>query len=294
MELRHLRYFLAVASENHFGRAASRLHIVQPALSMQIRALEDELGTPLFIRTSRRVELSEAGKLFLVEAQRTIVQADRAKSVVQRWARGEIGSIRIGFAGNAAMTGKLSHDLRDFHAASPEVEIELHEMSPALQERSLIAGSIDVGYCPAAALTFDSQLNVDRCGDWPWNIAMSNDHRLAKKRNLSASMMSSEPFIVYATDSADDAQLTVLREILGCEPRVAHRVGNTLTVLTLAASGLGLALVPEPLNKVMIPNIIFKRLAGGDFSSGLVMLSREVESSPAVKGFLQLARAARR
>lgn len=98
MDLRHLRYFLAVAEEGHFGRAAQRLHIVQPALSMQIKALEEELGGPLFVRTSRKVELTDAGRLLQVEAQRTLEQADHARLTVQRSIRGETGQVRVGFA----------------------------------------------------------------------------------------------------------------------------------------------------------------------------------------------------
>src|ERR1700722_17537746 len=106
MDLRHLRYFLAVAEEGHFGRAAERLHIVQPALSMQIKALEGELGTPLFTRTSRRVELTQAGALLRVEAERTLAQAARAKAIVQRAARGEVGHLRIAYTGGAAFSGR--------------------------------------------------------------------------------------------------------------------------------------------------------------------------------------------
>ena len=106
MDLRHLRYFLAVAQEGHFGRAAEKLNIVPPALSMQIKALEEELGGPLFIRTSRKVELTEAGKLLQTEAQRTLEQAEHARLTVQRSMRGETGLVRVGFAGNAVFSGK--------------------------------------------------------------------------------------------------------------------------------------------------------------------------------------------
>lgn len=290
MELRHLRYFVAVAEEGHFGRAAQRLHIVPPALSMQIRSLEEELGAPLFLRTSRRVELSEAGKLLLVEAQRTLAQADRTKSIVQRSARGEIGSVRIGFAGNAALTGKLSHDLHNFHGAYPDVELELRELAPASQQSSILAGSLDIGYCPVFGSTFDSRLVIDHGGSWPWDVAMATDHPLAKRRTLSASLLVSESFIVYAAEGADEGQLTVLRHVLGCEPRIAHRVANTLTVLTLAAAGLGLALVPAPLNKLTVPNITYKRLSMNELSSDLVLISRADETAGAVRAFLDQAR----
>ena len=121
MDLRHLRYFLAVAKEGHFGRAAERLHIVQPALSMQVRALETELGVTLFERTSRRVLLTEAGALFRVEAERTVQQAARAKDVAQRAGRGEVGSVRIGFVASAAFAGKVAADLSALRLRYPAV-----------------------------------------------------------------------------------------------------------------------------------------------------------------------------
>jgi DNA-binding transcriptional LysR family regulator len=290
MELRHLRYFLTVAEEGHFGRAAERLHIVQPALSMQIRALEEELGTPLFIRTTRKVELSAAGRLLIIEAQRTIEQAERAKSLIQKSARGEIGSVRIGFAGNAVLTGKLSEDLQYFHADYPEVTLELREMAPALQEEAILEGRLDVGYCPALGSGFSPGLVVDHLGSWPWEVAMASHHRLAKRRTLSAKLLAEEPFIIYAADGADEGQLAMLHHVLGREPRIAHKVSNTLSVLALAAAGLGLALVPASLSKVTVPNIVYKRLTGRTVASQLVAISRNADEPGAVQRFLEQLR----
>ena len=148
MDLRHLRYFLAVAEEGHFGRAAQRLHIVQPALSMQIKALEEELGGPLFVRTSRKVELTDAGRLLQVEAQRTLEQADHARLTVQRSLRGETGHVRVGFAGNAVFSGKLTNDLRAFRRTYPDAELVVNEVAPLQQADAILAGQLDVGYTP--------------------------------------------------------------------------------------------------------------------------------------------------
>jgi DNA-binding transcriptional LysR family regulator len=167
MELRHLRYFLKVAEEGHFGRAAQRPHIVQPALSMQVRALEEELGTPLFTRTSRRVELTEAGVLFRVEAERTIRQAARAKDVAQRAARGEVGTVRIGFVGNAAFAGKLAADLRSSRFACPKVELQLSELPPLRQVEAVSLGELDVGYVPEFGYSREQELSVDLIASWP-------------------------------------------------------------------------------------------------------------------------------
>ncbi|WP_199406761.1 LysR family transcriptional regulator [Chromobacterium sp. ATCC 53434] len=139
MELRHLRYFLTLADEGHFGRAAEKLHIVQPALSAQIRSLEEELGVTLFARSTRKVELSDAGRILLIEARRTVEQAERAKSVMRRAARGETGVVRIGFVGNAVAAGRLSDDLLAFHAAWPDVAVDLHEMAPAAQLEAILS-----------------------------------------------------------------------------------------------------------------------------------------------------------
>jgi DNA-binding transcriptional LysR family regulator len=247
MELRHLRYFLTVAEEGHFGRAAERLHIVQPALSMQIRALEAELGTTLFERTSRRVVLTEAGILFRVEAERTIQQAARAKDVAQRAARGEVGTVRIGFVGNAAFAGKLAADVSSFRLAYPKVELELTELSPLRQVDAVVSGHLDAGYTSDFQYTHERELAVDRIAAWPWMLAMRSNHPLAGRVTVSAKALHGEAFVVYAAHAADDGQVRLLRQLLGEEPRVLHHVPNTLTVLTLAAAGMGLALVPGSL-----------------------------------------------
>src|ERR1700751_5659573 len=181
MDLRHLRYFLAVAEEGHFGRAAERLHIVQPALSMQIRALETELGATLFERTSRRVLLTEAGTLFRVEAERTLQQATRAKDVAQRAGRGEVGSVRIGFVGNAAFAGKLASDVSSFKLGYPRVEIELSELPPLRQVEAILSGHLDAGYASEFHYSEQGELAVDRVGAWPWMVAMRSNHALMKR-----------------------------------------------------------------------------------------------------------------
>jgi DNA-binding transcriptional LysR family regulator len=290
MELRHLRYFLAVAEEGHFGRAAQRLHIVQPALSMQIRALEAELGTPLFERTSRQVLLTEAGVLFRVEAERTIQQAARAKDVAQRAARGEVGTVRIGFVGNASFAGKLAADVSSFKQACPKVELQLSELSPLRQVDAILSGHLDTGYTTDFQYTQERELVVDRIAAWPWMLAMRSSHSLARKSAVTAKALHGEAFVVYAAHAADDGLARILRQLLGAEPRILHHVPNTLTVLTLAAAGMGLALVPASLATVNIPNIAYRPLADFPVLCDLVMLSRRNEPSSAVRRFIEIAR----
>jgi DNA-binding transcriptional LysR family regulator len=289
MDLRQLRYFLAVAEEGHFGRAARRVNIVQPALSMQIRALEQTLGALLFKRTSRGVELTEAGALLRVEAERTIAQAERAKLVVQRAARGEFGSVRIGFFSTAAIAGVLARDIGSFHARYPKVEIEFREIAPLLQPEEIMAGRLDLGYDSEG--TFDSRLTVDCVGSWPWLVAMRCDHPLAVHQTLSARSLRTESFIVGATNNADARHLDIVRQVLGREPRVTHRVANQMMLLTMVASGLGLAFVPEPFGELRSLGLTYRPLAGCRHAFRLVLLSRSDETSGAVNAFLMLVRA---
>lgn len=290
MDLRHLRYFLAVAEEGHFGRAAERLHIVQPALSMQIKALEDELGTPLFIRTSRRVELTSAGVLLRVEAERTLAQAARAKSVVQRAARGEIGHLRIAFTGGAAFSGRLSADLRAFHTRYPDVELELIELPVVQHEDWLLADRLDIAYGPELEFVFDPRIAAVRITSWPWMVGMVEDHRLAAMNSIPSRELRDEGFVLLAAEGRDAAQLNVLRRLLGQEPRVAYRAGNAIAVLAIAAAGLAIAFVPGTMGAVRIQNIQYRPMADFDTPTGLVLLSRADDMSGAVKAFLQLAK----
>jgi DNA-binding transcriptional LysR family regulator len=291
MDLRHLRYFLAVAKEGHFGRAAERLHIVQPALSMQVRALETELGVRLFERTSRRVLLTEAGALFRVEAERTVQQAARAKDVAQRAGRGEVGSVRIGFVGNAAFAGKLASDVSSFTLAYPQVHLELMELAPLRQVEAVLSGHLDTGYMSEFHYTEEQQLAVDRIGTWAWIVAMRSDHRLTARTAISSKDLRGEAFVVYAVHAGDQGQITSLREFLKEEPRVLHHVPNTLTVLTLAAAGIGLALVPGSIQTVNLPNISYRPVEDYPEQCDLVLVSRRNESSPAVRRFVEIARA---
>ena len=291
MDLRHLRYFLALAEEGHFGRAAERLHIVQPALSMQIRALEQELGGALFIRTSRRVELTVAGALLRDEARRTLDLAAHAKETVQRALRGETGRVRVAFAGNAVFSGKLMGDLRVFRARYPDAELIVQEMAPQLQADAISAGLVDVGYAPGHGVSRGSDLVSEPVGAWRMVVALHQDHPLAGRKRLKARMLAGEPLILYAAGDADESVLAGLRAAMGAEPRIVHRAANTLTVLALAASGLGFAVVPEPLRQVAVPGLIFVPLDEASLRADLQLTRRRDETNGAANAFVSSSRA---
>lgn len=289
MDLRHLRYFLAVAEEGHFGRAAQRLHIVQPALSMQIKALEEELGGPLFVRTSRKVELTEAGLLLQTEARRTLEQAEHTRLTVQRSIRGETGHVRVGFAGNAVFSGRLTNDLRAFRRTYPDADLVVSEVAPLLQADAILAGQLDVGYTPDHSKIHDSALMAEEVGLWHRQVAMADDHPLASQAALTIAMLVEEPLIFYDTHGADEPLYTALTTIMGHAPRIAHCTASTLSVLALAAAGQGLALVPDPLKHVSIPGLVYRPLDASELSANLMLISRRKENN-AVQAFLQIAR----
>ncbi|MGU3412175.1 LysR substrate-binding domain-containing protein [Enterobacteriaceae bacterium C34A] len=286
MDLRQLRYFLAVAKEKHFGRAAQALNIVQPALSMQIRALEEELGGALFERTSRRVELTEAGKVFETQARRTLAQAEFTRESTQRALRGETGIVRIGFAGNAIFSGTLMRDLRHFHHASPEVEISLEEMTPRRQVEAIQAGLLDIGYSPDHSALRQPDLHAEKIGEWGMLVAMADDHPLASAAEITLAMLAHEALILYEAHDADEQLSVLLAKALGEKLNIAHRTGSSLNVLAIAASGLGVALVPVPLHQVSVPGLIYRTLNAPELTANLLVISRKKESSPAVKAWL--------
>ncbi|HGX3573367.1 TPA: LysR substrate-binding domain-containing protein [Citrobacter koseri] len=290
MDLRHLRYFLAVAQEGHFGRAAEKLNIVPPALSMQIKALEEELGGPLFIRTSRKVELTEAGKLLQTEAQRTLELAEHARLTVQRSMRGETGLVRVGFAGNAVFSGKLTEDLRAFRQAYPDAELVVCEIAPLLQADAILSGQLDIGYTPDHHNVRQPELAAEKIGLWGRMVAIADDHPLACETHFTVDMLAEEPLIFYDTHRADEPLYMMLTEILGHVPHVAHCTSSTLSVLALAAAGQGLALVPEPLMHIAIPGLVYRPLDAPELSANLMLLSRKNNNNGAVKAFLEIAR----
>lgn len=289
MDLRQLRYFLAVAKEKHFGRAAAALNIVQPALSMQIRALEEELGGALFHRSSRHVELTPAGKVFQVEAQRTLDQAEFARHSAERALRGETGSIRIGYAGNAIFSGRLMQDLRVFHQHFPGVEIVLQERGPQQQVEDILDGLLDIGYSPDHSALSCASLEVQRLGEWNMLIAVADNHPLTLGKTITLDMLADQPLVLYDAHDADERLTVKLSQSLGNSLNIAYRTGSSLNVLAIAAAGLGVALVPEPLEQVHVPGLAYRHLDAPELTANLLMIARKEESNPAVKTWLKQA-----
>lgn len=247
MELRHLRYFVAVAEELHFGRAADRLHIAQPPLSRQIRDLEREIGAPLFERVPRGVELTAAGRAFLPEARLTLAQAERAGRAAQRAARGETGRLRVGLVEAATYSGILPDVLGFFRLHLPNVGLSLFEMNSLQQGEAFRDDRIDVGILHNPPADADRWLHVEQVHSDPMVVALSRAHRLARRTRVSLADLAGEPFILFPREVVPvlyDELISRCRAA-GFSPRVVQEAIGWQTATGLVAADVGVAFVPQ-------------------------------------------------
>lgn len=228
--------------------------------------------------------------LLQAEAQRTLEQAEHARLTVQRSIRGETGYVRVGFAGNAIFSGKLTNDLRVFRKMYPDAELVVREVAPLLQADAILAGQLDIGYTPDHSKLHDPALTAEQIGLWGRLVAMADDHPLTKQTSLTIAMLAKEPLIFYDTHGADEPLYTALCNLMGYAPPIAHCTGSMLGVLALAAAGQGLALVPELLMGVTMPGLVYRPLDAPELSANLMLISRKQEHNGAAQAFLKIAR----
>ena len=244
MELRHLRYFVAVAEELHFGRAAERLHMAQPPLSRQIRDLEREIGAELFNRVPRGAELTDAGVAFLPEARLTLAQAERAQRAAQRAARGEAGRLRVGFVEAAADSAVLPDVLGFFRLHLPDVGVSLFEMDAVQQADALRTGRIDLGVLHSVPPDAAQWLRVEPVYAEPMVAALTHGHRLAARARVALGDLAAEAFVFFPRPAAPvlyDALIARCRTA-GFSPRVMQEATGWHTLAGLVAAGVGTAL----------------------------------------------------
>ncbi len=286
MELRHLRYFVAVAEELHFRRAAERLHVSQPPLSQQIRALERELGVELFSRNRRRVELTAPGRALLGRAREILAAVDDAVETTRRVARGEAGELAVGFVGSA-MYGALPDVLREFRAMRPGVGLRLRELPTGAALDALAEGRIDVGVVRPAQV--DAGIALDVVAREAVVVALPEAHRLAGRRRLALRDLAGEDFVLLARREAPGLRAAI--DALGAEPHEVQEVAEVRTVLGLVAAGVGVSLVPEAVAGAERAGVRFLPLAGRAPTVDLALAWREGDGSPALAAFRELAHA---
>ena len=291
MELRHLRYFVAVAEELHFSRAAARLHIAQPPLSQQIRHLERELGVALFSRTRRRVELTAAGRAFLDESRRVLLQAERAARIAQRAGRGEIGQLAVAFVPSADLD-LLPRVLRAWGARFPDVELDLQALLPVAQLEALAGGRIQVGLVrlPVAA---GSEVIVECIQSEPLVAALPLRHRLAKRARVRVADLAGDTMMMFPRQVAPgyyDMLISAFRGA-GFTPRVFHPA-SMQTNLALVSAGLGVSLLPASIRNLRRTGVVYRPLASPVPRVELAVAYRRDDRSPIVLAFLEMVRSA--
>jgi DNA-binding transcriptional LysR family regulator len=291
MELRHLRYFLAVAEERHFTRAAEHLGITPPTLTQQVQALEAELGVTLLRRNNRSVTLTEAGQRFLEEARKTLLQSEHATLVARRAGRGEVGRIEIGYVTSASLAGIIPSSLAAFRQSNPHVDVQLHRMETVRQLGALAEGQIDIGF-----LRHPKRYPLGIVGNIVWRqpfvLAMPIDHPLAKRDQISMAALADESFIASSVELelGFGGQIQEIAAEGNFTPKVVGRAPDLLTILTLVASGLGVALVPEVFREMHVSRIAYRRLAGPQRNALLAAARRRDDAAPAIKAFLRVMR----
>ena len=288
MELRHLRYFIAVAEELHFGRAAERLSIAQPPLSQQIQQLERELGFSVFLRTQRRVELTPAGRLFLDEARAALAGLEKAAAAGRRIARGEVGWLGIGFVGTAAYRS-LPTVLSAFRSRYPDVDLVLRELVSARQADALRDKRIHVGLARPA---LEAEGIV--CEAWirePLLAALPEHHALSQRTEIGLLELAGEPFISFPRHpkpSYADYVFAVCEEA-GFSPLVVQETAEIHTAVSLAAAGMGVTLVPASMQTAHREGVVYLRLTPSPLSE-LSLAYRAGDTSPVLSAFLEVAR----
>jgi DNA-binding transcriptional LysR family regulator len=289
VEFRHFRYFVALAEELHFGRAAQRLQISQPPLSQQIAALEKEIGVSLLRRTSRSVELTEAGRRFLAEAREALAQADQAVDLARRAARGDVGRLQVGFV---PVCGVMPRAIRRFMQRHPDVRVTLRSMPSAEQLDCVQRGSLDVGFVhlPIAV----SGVKSEPVESHALMVALPTRHRLTRQRTVAWRALEGEPFIGFPRSSAPgahDALMSHLREA-GLVPNVVHETDSILARLRMVGAGMGISLLPAYASHFNRPGVTMRPLGAPRVSAHIGLVHCPAHETPALARFLGVVREA--
>jgi len=304
MDLRQFRYFVAVAEERHFGRAAQRLSMTQPPLSQQIRALEASLGAPLFVRTNRSVELTAVGRQLLPEVRRILADADALPALAQGLAHGEVGTLSLGFVSTADY-GILPPLLREFGERYPRVRLQLLEATSDVQVEALMDGRIDAGlFIPPVPARYANELSYLPIVREPLMLALPAGRYSDADDAPSAGSDGQPGAPVSLADFADEPLVIFPRRVapafydiimgcyaaLGLTPRVGQEAIQMQTIVSLVSAGMGVALVPQSLCHLRRTGVTYRALRETSALIETGLLWRTAEVTPVLEGFLETAR----
>lgn len=281
-EIRHLRYFVAVAEELSFSKAAVRLHMSQPPLSQQIKALEDDLGVQLLERSRREVRLTEAGKIFLNESRTILASLRSAVGATIRAAEADGGNVKIGFV-TSALLDVLPSLLARMSKSFPEIELSVYDMSSRDQVEALMQERLDIGIVhsiPAIAAFNKLPIYSE-----PFILAIPEGHELEKEEKITAADLEKYRIIGFSREhspSLYDAQLACCLA-KGFRPTLVHQARTPFTVFQLIRSGLGISIVPKPYSRLPFPGIVFKDVDNSAGHLHLYAVWRDEISSELIK-----------
>lgn len=290
MDLRHLKYFIAVAEELNIGRAALRLHISQPPLTRQIRQLEEELGVQLLLRTPRGVELTHAGEVFLGEARNVRALLEQAVEKARRAGEGKLGRLDIGIFGTGIISA-IPRMLQQFRAGYPDVRVVLHTLGKDEQIEALRQKRLDVAFNRIVKPQPDLQSELILSE--PVYLALNRDHPLAAAASVSFLALAGHPLILYPTGTPPnfvDRVVSLCRE-RGFTPDISQVVGDAITAIALVAGGFGLSVVAESATSLQLPGVVYRPFADApDANLDLSCIYRKDDASTLLHAFLGVIR----
>lgn len=289
MEIRHFRYFLAVARHRHFTRAAEQLGIAPPTLTRQIQDLESALGTRLFVREQREVRLTGAGKALQVEAELAVRQFETAQYNVQRAGRGEAGKIELGYVASAVFSGVLQQQVGQFRQRYADVEFSINEYLMPTLPRRVEEGRLDVGFIRSPMNLPDSVIALKLLTEG-FALALPDSAWLCKLKSIHAAHLQNETFIL-------PEQISGTLEVAaqgGFAPTLGPQPGGLVSVIALVSLGQGVAVVPESVvDHIRLPNVVYRRIDDCQPTSSLSLIHRRYEKAPAVIRFIDHVRETR-
>ena len=294
MELRHLRYFVAVAEELSFTRAAERLHIGQPPLSQQIQALEAEIGAKLLERNKRRVLLTEAGRLFLADARRMLALAEQAKETAHRAHMGEAGELRVGFTFSTPFTPLFAKVVRRYRQAYPRVLLSFQEMTTLHQLAKIEARELDVGFVRPASMQLPHKVALTKLRSDPLRLVLPTDSPLARQKSIAVKDLAGQAFVVFPKDAGTGIyhQIFELCRAAGFTPHIAMEAGEPSTIIGLVAAGCGISVLPGSFEGIHMEGVVYRPLADPDATTSMLLARHTEGGGPLAEAFVALAQAA--